>query len=151
MDTLPHITETIEAERAARRPIFPSGRTLEPPVNRDLYIRAATVLEWIDGDTVDVLIDLGFSVSIKQRVRVRWLNTPEIRGHEKAAGVLALCHACDLAPPRSQVTLRSHKDIGGDKFGRYLADITLADGRDYATCMVTSGHGKHWTGQGEKP
>lgn len=117
----------------------------------DEYVRAARVVGWVDGDTVDVVIDCGFSIDTRQRVRVRWLNTPELTGTERPAGVAALNFAKGLAPVGSLVTLKSHKPAGGDKYGRYLADVTLADGRDYATLMVSLGHGKQWDGTGAKP
>ncbi len=38
------------------------------------------VIKIIDGDTIDVLIDLGFSITLQQRVRLEGVDTPEVRG-----------------------------------------------------------------------
>lgn len=116
-----------------------------------MYEYKAKIVEWKDADTPVVTIDLGFTVTKTEIVRVRWLNTPEITGKEKPLGIAALNFARELAPVGSLVMLKSHKPGGGDKFGRYLADITLNDGRDYATTVISAGHGKQWNGQGQKP
>ena len=44
-----------------------------------MYQYKATLNRIIDGDTIDVDIDLGFNVKIKQRVRLHGINTPEVR------------------------------------------------------------------------
>ena len=57
----------------------------------------------------------------------------------------------ELAPPGAMITLVSSKPGGGDKYGRYLAKITLADGSDYDQTMINEGLAKPWDGQGVKP
>lgn len=112
------------------------------------FVYKAMIVGWLDGDTVDVQIDLGFCVKVEQRVRVRGINAPEKNTPE---GQCARNHAAQLALPGEKLLVRSHKQGGGDKYGRWLADIQLRDGRDFATEMVNAGHAKCWDGQGAKP
>lgn len=119
-----------------------------------MYDYSAKVIEWKDGDTVVIDIDLGFAITVRQTVRTQGINCPEIHStdaDEKKRGFAALARATQLAPPGSPVAVASLKPGGGDKYGRYLAKITLADGRDYDTVMIGEGLAKPWDGQGVKP
>ncbi len=53
----------------------------------DLYLYRARPVHIIDGDTIDVLIDFGFQLHQKVRLRLLGINTPEIRGSEREAGL----------------------------------------------------------------
>jgi len=55
------------------------------PVDR--FIRQAILIGIIDGDTLDVQIDLGWSMKLKERIRLAEVNAPEISGAERAAGL----------------------------------------------------------------
>jgi len=48
---------------------------------QDNYVRKATVCHIVDGDTIDVIFDLGFDITSKQRIRFEVVNTPE-KGQE---------------------------------------------------------------------
>ena len=80
----------------------------------------ATVYNVVDGDTVDIEIDLGFSVKVRHRFRLARINAPE-RGHPGAAQATAYLKETVLGKP---VTILSTKI---DKYGRYLCDILLSD------------------------
>ena len=59
---------------------------------RELYFYNAEVTKIVDGDTIDVIIDLGFNIWIKERLRLYGLNTPETRTkdlEEKEKGLKA--------------------------------------------------------------
>ena len=47
--------------------------------NRDMYTYKAKLVKVVDGDTIDVTIDLGFDVSVKKRVRFQGITAPESR------------------------------------------------------------------------
>lgn len=83
-----------------------------------MYAYSATVVRWIDGDTVDLHVDLGFHLFAELRFRLYGIDTPE-RGQKNHDEATALCNS--LAPTGSQVFIRSHKDA--DKYGRWLADV----------------------------
>lgn len=54
------------------------------PIERDIqdnYIRKATIYNIVDGDTADAIIDLGFGITTKQRIRFELIDTPE-RGQD---------------------------------------------------------------------
>jgi len=55
-----------------------------------MYTYQADLLRIIDGDTVDALIDLGFSVRVKVRIRMMGINTPESRTRNKEEKVKGL-------------------------------------------------------------
>ena len=63
-----------------------------------LYTYLATVDRWVDGDTVDMVIDLGFRMSTHQRFRLLGVDTPE-RGEPKWAEATACCNAVLPAEP----------------------------------------------------
>lgn len=78
----------------------------------------ATVIRWVDGDTVDLDVDCGFHMHGMLRFRLVGINTPE-RGQPGWAEATA--RANELAPVGSHVTAYTWKD--GDKYGRWLAQI----------------------------
>ena len=82
-----------------------------------LYTYLATVDRWVDGDTVDMVIDLGFRMSTHQRFRLLGVDTPE-RGELNWAEATACCN--ELMPAGSQVCIQSLKT---DKYGRWLVDL----------------------------
>lgn len=105
------------------------------------YHYAARVVRWVDGDTVDVVVDLGFKVYSAQRLRLLGIDTPE-RGQTgyREATAFAESHC----PIDSVVTINTSKGTG--KFGRYLAKIETAQGIDLVSLMLVHGHGKEYDG-----
>ena len=87
-----------------------------------------TITKVVDGDTVDVDIDLGFSTVLKkQRVRLMGIDTPESRTRdlvEKLFGKAAKAHLKKLLS-EGDITLVSH-DKG--KFGRILGELFVSNG-----------------------
>lgn len=76
------------------------------------------IKRWVDGDTVDINLDLGFKVWSVQRFRLSEINTPE----KGQPGYLeALQRVNQLAPLDTQVLVSCK---GYDRYGRWIADIT---------------------------
>jgi endonuclease YncB( thermonuclease family) len=96
----------------------------------------ATILAIHDGDTFLLDIDLGFGMHAETfRCRVYGINAPELA---TAAGKAALAYLETLMKTGDSITVLSH---GWDKYGgRFDGEVTLADGRDLGTLMVSSGH-----------
>jgi endonuclease YncB( thermonuclease family) len=119
------------------------------------YKYEAIVVEVVDGDTVDVDVLLGFYVVMRIRLRVWGINTPEVHttnAEEKARGHAALAFAKTLLVVGARVLIKSFKaNDPFDKFGRWLAVITLGDGRDFGQLMLDHGHALAYFGVGEKP
>jgi len=98
----------------------------------------AKIRRIVDGDTVDVDIDLGFGiVLVKQRIRLYGIDTPESRTRdkeEKFYGKLAAAFLKDQCKKPSSITLRTHMDKKG-KFGRILGEI-IVDGVNVNKLMI---------------
>lgn len=77
------------------------------------------VLKWVDGDTVDLDVDMGFSIWSKQRIRLSGIDTPE-KGEENYTE--ATNKAKEIAPIGIAAVLFSH---GKDKYGRYIGELKV--------------------------
>jgi len=95
-----------------------------------MYEYRCKVLRIVDGDTVDVDIDLGFGVWMhRERIRVVGIDTPESRTRdltEKAFGLAAKEFVKSLMPIGSMQIIKTQKDKTG-KFGRVLGDFIIED------------------------
>jgi endonuclease YncB( thermonuclease family) len=98
-----------------------------------LYKYRATVDRWIDADTVDLRVDLGFSVYHKLRFRLARINAPE-RGQEGHAPALDV--AIRIAPVGAAVFVESYR---GDKYGRWVGEVTSMQGVNVSSVMLTEG------------
>ena len=99
----------------------------------------------VDGDTIDVTIDLGFSLYHKTRIRLAGINTPETRTRdleEKAAGIRAKDYLIKLIEEANLITLQTEKT---GKFGRYLG-IVYADDVDLNQTLINEGHATVYDG-----
>lgn len=111
-----------------------------------MYEYRCIIKRVVDGDTVDVDIDLGFHVVLKnQRVRLRGIDTPESRTRdkvEKKFGIAAKKYL-ELMLGHGDATLVTHKD-GKGKFGRILGDFMVydskADARRSVNTMMVEQH-----------
>jgi micrococcal nuclease len=92
----------------------------------------------VDGDTVDLWINLGFSTFVKKRVRLMGINTPESRTRdleEKKRGKAATAYMESLLEG-GYCDLDSH-ELG--KYGRVLGTLWV-DGKDLNQEMIDAGH-----------
>lgn len=126
---------------------------------RDVWWRRCRVTRVVDGDTLDVVIDLGYHLTAKQRLRLLWVDTPELRGAEREAGLEARDAAISwaLAAQGGQASKadRHHRvslsEVEGfpldlrteksDVFGRYLAEIHNRDGESLAATLIETEQG----------
>lgn len=89
-----------------------------------MYEYKALVTRVVDGDTVDVVIDLGFRIKIAQRVRLLGINAPESRSSsdiEREAGK-NVSRILSNTLTDKEVVLKTEKPLN-DKYGRFLANI----------------------------
>ena len=115
-----------------------------------MYEYKATIIKVVDGDTVDVDIDLGFDCWVRnQRIRLFGIDTPECRTRnkqEKAHGLLAKAYAQKTLKLGRVYALRT-KEKG--KFGRYLGEIRV--GRTTINkLLIKEGLAVEYTGQNKK-
>ena len=91
-----------------------------------MYQYRCKIVKIIDGDTVDVDIDLGFGVWLhKERVRLYGIDTPESRTRdleEKKYGLAAKQFLTNMLNDDGGIVLKTHKDAEG-KFGRILGEL----------------------------
>jgi len=91
-----------------------------------MYEYRAFVKRVYDGDTITVDIDLGFNMQMKnQSIRLLRINTPEIRGKERPAGLESKI-ALENKILGQWVKIRTYRDKKG-KYGRWLGEIWLDD------------------------
>ena len=102
----------------------------------------------IDGDTVDVDIDLGFDIMLRdERVRIMGIDTPESRTRdkvEKKFGLASKARLKELIGGKSGPILKTQINKKGEdmrgKFGRILGDFVTDDGRMVTDILVEEGH-----------
>ena len=92
-----------------------------------LYNYRATVTRIVDGDTIDAILDLGFGVTYKTRIRLAKFDAPEIISascsEERQAGLDAAQFLADTLKDK-EVIIATVKDRK-DKYGRYLGYILV--------------------------
>tara|TARA_Y100000287_G_C13899540_1_gene199951 strand:- start:67 stop:498 length:432 start_codon:yes stop_codon:yes gene_type:complete len=98
-----------------------------------MYEYKCEIIRVVDGDTVDVNIDLGFNTWLwKERIRLKGIDTPESRTRdpeEKKAGLYAKDVVENFLPVGSTQILKTFKDKSG-KYGRTLGDFVIFDGQE---------------------
>ena len=88
------------------------------------YIYTATIINVVDGDTVDARVDLGFDIYFNLRLRLFGIDTPELNSRDESEKFLAkrAKEFVQYAVLGKTVTIKTYKK---DKYGRYLAEIFL--------------------------
>ena len=89
--------------------------------DKHLYRYKAEVINIVDGDTIDVCVDLGFHTKMDIRLRLARVNTPEVRGPEREDGIDAKKFVCSLIEC-GDVWIQTFKDPT-DKYGRWIAEV----------------------------
>lgn len=91
-------------------------------IKNQLYTFKATCTNVVDGDTLDIDLDLGFETFAKRRVRLLNVDTPE-RGQENYKEATDFTKACVEG---KKIYVQTYKS---DVFGRYLANVWYEDGQ----------------------
>lgn len=86
-----------------------------------IYIYKAELIRVVDGDTVDLIIDLGFDTSRKERFRLYGIDAPEMRTKEGKAAKAWLEDAIRPPEPIYVQTIQLSTKAKRDKYGRFLA------------------------------
>jgi micrococcal nuclease len=106
--------------------------------------RIKKVTNVVDGDTIDVEIDLGFSVSYAQRLRLAGIDTPESRTTDKAEKVLGL-EAKEYLKGKikdaKDVIVKTEKPDSSEKYGRILGWVYIdGSNKSINEQMIEDGH-----------
>src|SRR6056300_41201 len=110
------------------------------------------VLKIVDGDTVDVDIDLGFGITLRdERVRIMGIDTPESRTSDKVEKVFGLASKNRLKELLDKnAVLITYEDKNGEdmkgKFGRILGDFKVGD-KTVTEILIEEGHAVKYEGQ----
>ncbi len=126
-----------------------------------MYEYKCNIIKVIDGDTVDIDIDLGFGMWIKdERVRIMGIDTPESRTRdleEKKFGLAAKKRLKELLGKSAVLATQVNKngeDMKG-KFGRILGDFNVYDAttdswRKSGEVLISEGHAVAYLGQNKE-
>ena len=122
---------------------------MTPPSRKSCYnFRVTKINRVVDGDTIDVTLDLGFSLTKKERVRIAGVDTPEKRTRnleEKELGIDATNWLKDKIKDTltgdDELTIRTELVGGVGKYGRLLGWLYVGDD-DYSLNeqMITEGY-----------
>ena len=130
-----------------------------PPSRKSCYnFRVVSVDKVVDGDTIDVSIDLGFDLIKKERVRVAGVDTPEKRTRdleEKALGLDATYwmqkNLQDTLDGDEELTIRTELKGGMGKYGRLLGWLYVGDDNvSLNEKMITEGYAWEYDGGTKK-
>ena len=129
--------------------------TMVPPSRKSCYnFRVTEINRVLDGDTIDVTIDLGFDLYKKERVRVAGVDTPEKRTRnleEKALGVDATAWLKskleETIKGDEELTVRTELKGGVGKYGRLLGWLYVGDSDlSLNEQMITEGYAHAYDG-----
>lgn len=116
-----------------------------------MYIyRVKKVHAVVDGDTIDVDIDLGFNVSFFQRVRLAGIDTPESRTldkREKALGLEVKKKLKEILDSATTIVIKTEKPDSTEKYGRILGWLYV-DGAEQSVnhSLIASGYAWEYGG-----
>lgn len=122
------------------------------------YIYRAKLVRVVDGDTVDALIDVGFDIWFKKRIRFKGVDTWESRTRnlkEKALGLKAKARTKELLESVSSKSGYFRlKSYGTGKYGRVLGELFVMDkkGKQWNVnqTLITEGHAYVYEGGTKK-
>ena len=128
---------------------------MKPPSRKSCYnFRVTEINRVLDGDTIDVTIDLGFDLYKKERVRVAGVDTPEKRTknlEEKALGIDATAWLKvkleETIKGDEELTVRTELKGGVGKYGRLLGWLYIGDSDlSLNEQMITEGYAHAYDG-----
>ena len=108
----------------------------------EYYVKQVTKV--VDGDTIDVVIDLGFDISFTTRVRLAGIDTPESRTKdltEKALGLESKKYLTDRLKDAKNIVIKTEKINSTEKFGRVLGWLYVnGEGNSLNVEMINKGY-----------
>ena len=113
--------------------------------------RVKKLINVIDGDTIDVDIDLGFDISLLRRVRMAGIDTPESRTTDKAEKVLGLEskeYLKKIMKDSKSIVIKTELPDSSEKYGRILGWVYL-DGATKSINEKMIEDGYAWSYMGE--
>ena len=130
-----------------------------PPSRKSCYnFRVVKINRVVDGDTIDVTLDLGFSLTKKERVRIAGVDTPEKRTRDKEEKILGIDATnwmkqklTDTIKGDEELVIRTELKGGVGKYGRLLGWLYIGDGTiSLNEQMITQGYAWAYDGGTKK-
>jgi micrococcal nuclease len=113
--------------------------------------RVKQVLKVVDGDTIDVDIDLGFSISYSQRLRLAGIDTPESRTtdkFEKTLGLESKEYLKSKLKDSKLIIVKTEKPDSSEKYGRILGWVYVnGDTKSLNEQMIEDGYAWGYMGE----
>ena len=113
--------------------------------------RVKQVMKVVDGDTIDVDIDLGFSISYSQRLRLAGIDTPESRTTdklEKSLGLESKEYLKSKLKDAKDIVVRTEKPDSSEKYGRILGWVYVnGDSKSLNEQMIEDGYAWGYMGE----
>ena len=129
----------------------------------EFIYKVSSLEKVVDGDTIDVTLDLGFDVCTRQRVRLLGIDTPESRtsdAEEKKFGLLSkkklkewCLKAVESEKDDIEIELRCPERDSRGKFGRILAEVWVSEDGQWTNVnkwMCDEGYAVPYIGQNKK-
>ena len=129
----------------------------------EFIYKVSSLEKVVDGDTIDVTLDLGFDVCTRQRVRLLGIDTPESRTsdkEEKKFGLLSkkklkewCLKAVESEKDDIEIELRCPERDSRGKFGRILAEVWVSEDGQWTNVnkwMCENGYAVPYVGQNKK-
>jgi micrococcal nuclease len=114
----------------------------------EYYVKQVTKV--VDGDTIDVVIDLGFDISFTTRVRLAGIDTPESRTKdlaEKTLGLESKKYLADRLKDAKNIVIKTEKINSTEKFGRVLGWLYVnGEGNSLNLEMIEKGYAWKYLG-----
>ena len=120
-----------------------------------MYQYRAKILKVLDGDTVEIDLDLGFNIVLSgQKVRLAGIDTPESRTtntEEKPRGLLSKKKLAEKLPVGSWQKIQTMKtDSNDDKFGRILGVFIMEDGMSLNQWLIDNNYAVLYQGENKE-
>lgn len=120
-----------------------------------MYIYRCKINKVVDGDTVEIDLDLGFNMMlVNQKVRMAGIDTPESRTsntEEKVRGTLSKKKLAEKLPVGSWQKIQTMRsDSNDDKFGRILGVFILEDGTSLNQWMIDNNYAVLYQGENKE-
>ena len=120
-----------------------------------MYIYRCKINKVVDGDTVEIDLDLGFNMMlVNQRVRMAGIDTPESRtsnNEEKERGIISKKKLAEKLPVGSWQKIQTMRsDANDDKFGRILGVFIMEDGMSLNQWMIDNNYAVLYQGENKE-
>lgn len=120
-----------------------------------MYQYRAKILKVVDGDTVEIDLDLGFNIVLaNQRVRMAGVDTPESRTankEEKPRGMLSKKKLAEMLPVGSWAKIETMRsDSNDDKFGRILGVFITENGTNVNDWLIDNNYAVAYMGENKE-